>query len=268
MRRKYKPQKIGLNPNWFKKYIFEPMIKVCTIAAVITFVLYQYNSYSEKRAIIEKEERLIKESIAAEEREKQESIRVKEEAKIEEERKKESLAQIEIERRKTNTLYENKVSKKIVPVGTYLKNNKLNKVGRVISYYGLEVITNNDWNFTIDGNGVIPDEVVIIGYAEYTNRLKAQKEKEEKKNRKTNADKLQQLLDDELRELTKKTKAKLRTPYILIGTQKYRVWEIKGDQLYCTKKNDRKKKSNYVQITYTDKIKCLNYIDYENDIPK
>ncbi len=268
MRRKYKPQKIGLNPNWFKKYIFEPMIKVCTIAAVITFVLYQYNSYSEKRAIIEKEERLIKESIAAEERAKEESIRVKEEEKREEERKKESLAQIEIERRKTNTLYEDKITKKAIDGKKYWRNNKTMKVGKVDRIYGLEVITNNDWSFEIDKVDGIPKEVVNIGYVEYINRLKAQKEREEKKNRKINADKLQQLLDDELRELTEKTKAKLRTPYILIGTQKYRVWEIKGDQLYCTKKNDRKKKSNYVQITYTDKIKCLNYIDYENDIPK
>lgn len=268
MRRKYKAQRIGLNPEWFKKYIFRPMIKVGLIAAVMTFAYCQYNAYSEKKAIEENEKRIVEESIAAEEKAKQESIRAKEEAKLEEERKKESLAQIEIERRRTNTLYENKVSKKIVPVGTYLKNNKLNKVGRVIGYYGLEVITNNDWNFTIDGNGVIPDEVIIIGYAEYTNKLKIQKEQEEKRNRKENASKLQQLIDDEINEQTQKTKLNFGNfNHFILNNKKYRLIKIIGNNLIVLEKGMKDKKYNYKTISYTKEIKPIDYTTYEIEVP-
>ena len=142
------------------------------------------------------------------ERLKQESIRAKEEARREEELKQESIKQIELEKQRTNTLYENQVSKKVCPIGTYLRNNELKKVGRVTGYYGLEIVTNNDWKFEIDTNGVMPDFVDIIGYSEYTKSLQKQQQQEIKKNKSENARKLQQLIDVEIAELTKKTKEK------------------------------------------------------------
>ena len=268
MRRRYKPQIVGLNPKWFEIRIFRPLFKICLITAVITFAYCKFNAYSEKKAIELEEQRAAEESIAAEERKKQESIRAKEQEEREEELKRESIKQIELEKQRTNTLYENKISKRICPVGTYLRNNQLKKVGRVTGYYGLEVVTNNDWKFDIDTNGNMPNFVDIIGYSEYTKSLQKQQQQEIKKNRLENAQKLQQLIDVEIAELTKKTKEKLSTNFIRLGEELYRVWDIKGDQLFCIKKGTRKKKSNYIQITYSDMIKCISYIEYETGIIK
>ena len=268
MQRRYKPQRVGLNPKWFEIHIFRPLFKICIIAAVITFAYCQYNAYSEKKAIELEEQKLIDESIAAEEREKQESIRVKEEAKKEEEARKESLAKIEVETRKNNTLYENKVSKKVCPIGTYLRNDKLNKVGRVIGYYGLEIMTNNDWNFTIDGNGVIPEEITIIGYAEYTKKLKAQKEQEEKKNRKENANKLQQLINEELQEQSKKTKSYFGNyDHFILNNKKYRIIKIVGNDLIVLEKYKKDKKYNYETMHYSEDMKPIDYVTYETEKP-
>ena len=269
MRRKYKPQRIGLNPKWFEIYIFRPLIKIGLIVAVITFAYFQYTAYSEKRAIEMEEQRLIDESIAAEERIKQEIKRAKEEARREEEARKESIAKIEVETRKNNTLYENKVSKKVCPIGTYLRNDNLNKVGRVVGYYGLEIITNNDWNFTIDGNGIIPDEVVIIGYAEYAKSLKKQKEQEEKKNRKENATKLQQLIDEEIQEQTKRTKQIFGNyTHFIFNNKKYRIIKIVGSDLIVLEKYKKDKKSNYETIHYSEDMEPIGYVTYETEKPK
>ena len=269
MRRRYKPQRVGLNPKWFEIRIFRPLFKICLIAAVITFAYFQYVAYSEKRTIELEEKRAVEESIAAEERLKQESIRAKEEARREEDARKESLAKIEVETRKNNTLYENKVSKKVCPIGTYLRNDKLNKVGRVIGYYGLEIITNNDWKFNIDGNGVMPKEVVMIGYAEYAKALKLQKEQEEKNNRKNNATKLQQLIDEEIQEQTNRTKQIFGNyTHFILNNKKYRIIDIIGNDLIVLEKYKKDKKYNYETMHYSKDMKPIDYVTYETERPK
>ena len=268
-RRKHRPQRVGLNPEWFKVYVFKPMFKILSIAAVITFAYCQYNAYSEKRTIEECERKIIEESIAAEERAIEESKKAKQEALLEEERKRESLARIEVETRRNNTLHENKVSKKYCPIGTYVRNDKINKVGRIIGYYGLEIITNNEWNFMIDGNGVIPDEVVIIGYAGYTKKLKAQKEKEEQKNRKENAAKLQQLIDEEIREQSDITKSYFGNyNHFVLNNKKYRIIKIVGSDLIVLEKYKKDKKYNYETLHYTKDMKPIDYVTYETERPE
>lgn len=268
MRKRYKPQRIGLNPEWFEIYIFKPLAVVLLFAVVITSVFLKYRSYAADKAIKESEQRIIQESIAAEEKAIAESKKAKEEEKLEKERQRESLAMIEVETRRINTLYENTISQKVCPIGTYLKNSELKKVGRVVGYYGLEVKTNNDWNFNIDTNGTIPEEITMIGYAEYTKSLKAQKEREEKRYKKENAIKLQQLIDEELAEQTRKTKEFYgkNTDHLFITYhgKKYKVMEIKGNELIILEKGKKWKKSNYETIdAYDSDIKVIPYIDYE-----
>ena len=68
MRKRYKPQRIGLNPKWFEIYIFKPLAVVLLFAVVITSVFIKYRSYAADKAIKESEQRIIQESIAAEEK--------------------------------------------------------------------------------------------------------------------------------------------------------------------------------------------------------
>lgn len=262
--RKYKNQWFGLNPKWVEKNITKPMLKItiCIVIIIMAFSICQ--SIAKQKELEQEETRIIAESISAEESIIAESKRAKAEAIAEEKARQESLAKIEVERRKTNTLYENEVSKKVVPVGTYLRNSKINKVGRVVGYYGFEVITNNEWNFELDGNGVIPDEVVIIGYAEYARKLKAQKEHEKKNNQKANASKTQKIIDEELKHQEEIIKSKFgNRTHFKLGTKYYRVMKIVGTEVICLEHKKRDKKSNYERIEYSDKMKPIDYTTYE-----
>lgn len=262
--RKYKPQKFGLNPEWVELRITKPGLKIIICALVIYAIITNVSNYASNKALEREEQKIIQESINAEESIIAESKKAKEIAMAEEKVKQESLAQIEVERRRTNTLYENKVSKKVVPIGTYLRNSKLNKFGRVVGYYGLEIITNNDWNFEIAGNGVIPDEITIIGYAEYARKLKAQKEAEEKKNQLANASKTQKIIDEELKHQTEITKSKFGNfNHFKLGTKYYRIMKIVGTEVVCLEHKKRDKKSNYERIEYSDRMIAIDYITYE-----
>lgn len=265
--RKYKPQKFGLNPKWVEKYITKPLLKI-TVCAIVIFIAYSiFQSYANYKAIEQEETRIIAESISAEESIIAESMRAKEQARIEEEAKKESLARIEVETRRTNTLYENQVSKKVCPIGTYLRNDKTHKVGRVIKHYGLEIITNNDWQFTLDPEKTeLPKNISMIGYAEYARTLKKQKEAEEKKNRVENASKIQKLLDEELKQQTEITRAKFgNLNHFKLGSKYYRVMKIVGTEVICLEHKKRDKKSNYERIEYSDQMIPIDYITYETE---
>ena len=263
-RKKYKPQRIGIRPEWVRQYITIPVCKITLCSLVIISIFTHCKNYAEEKARHESEKIMLEESINTEESIIAESKRAKAQMEQEEKAKQESLAQIEVERRRTNTLYEDKITKRVIDGKKYWRNNKTLVVGKVDRIYGLEVITNNNWSFMIDAvDGSVPEEVVNIGYAEYTKSLKAQKEREAKKLNKENADRIQSIIDKDIAELTKEVRAKLTTDYIRLGKELYRVWEIKGDQLYCTKKGQKKKKNNYIQITYSDMIECIDYVSYE-----
>lgn len=262
--RKYNPQRFGLNPEWVNHYIKRPLTKIVIIGLAL-FALFTYcKIYAEHKAQEEHEHQVIQESISAEESIIAESKRAKEIAMQEEEAKKESLAKIEIEKRKTNALWEDKVTKKVIDGKKYWRNNKTKKVGKVDRIYGLEVVTNNDWSFTLNGNGNIPEEVVNIGYAEYAKTLKKQKEAEEKKNRIENASKIQKLIDEELREQTEQTKAKFHNlTHFKLGTKYYRVMKIIGSDIIALEHKKRDKKSNYETLPYSDAMIPIDYNTYE-----
>ena len=266
--RKYKPQKFGLNPLWVEKYILKPFTVIIAAASIVTIVVIQYKTYAEERAEIEKQEAIAKSEQRAIEESIAESKRAKEEARIEEEKMKVSLAQVEVETRRTNALYENKITKKVIDGKKYWRNNKIKKVGKVDKIYGLEVVTNNDWSFMLDTNGNLPDEIVNIGYAEYARTLKRQKEREEKRNSIENANKIQQLIDAEMREQEKTIKDKLyiykdNYHYIEIDNTKYKIIRIIGNDLIVLKKGDKEKKYNYKTMPYSDQMKPITYMNYE-----
>ena len=262
--KKNRRQLIGIRKEWVELYILRPMVVILTLAIFAIFVVVNYKTYATEKAEKERiaeselvEKRAIEKSIA-------ESERIKALRLQEEENKRESLAQVEIETRKTNTLYENKVSKNIMPIGTYLRNDKLNKVGQVVGYYGLEVITNNEWNFKLDENGIAPEEIEQIGYAEYMRRLKKEKELAEKKKQRENASNIQKLIDEEIAKRTTETKKLFGnyTHFELDGV-KYRLIEIVGNEVIAIPKGQRNKKNNYKYILYTDKIKLITCKEFE-----
>lgn len=263
--RKYKPQKFGLNPEWVELRITKPGLKIIICALVIYAIITNVSNYASNKALEREEQKIIQESISAEESIIAESKRAKAEAIAEEKAKQESLAKIEVEVRKANALYEDKITKKAIEGKKYWRNNKTMKVGKVERIYGLEVITNNDWSFMIDKvDGSVPKEVVNIGYAEYARTLKKQKETEERKNQKANASKIQKLIDDEIKAQTEITKSKFGNfNHFKLGTKYYRVMKIVGTEVICLEHKKRDKKSNYERIEYSDKMKPIDYTTYE-----
>ncbi len=263
--KRYKPQRFGINPEWVEKNIKKPMFKITICVVIIIMALTICQSIAKQKEIEQEETRIIAESISAEELIIAESKRAKEQARIEEEAKKESIVKIEVEVRKTNTLYENKITKKAIDGKKYWRNNKTMKVGKVKSIYGLEVITNNDWSFVIDKvDGSVPKEIVNIGYAEYARTLKKQKEAEERKNQKANASKIQKLIDDEIKAQTEITKSKFGNfNHFKLGTKYYRIMKIVGTEIVCLEHKKRDKKNNYEKIEYSDKMQPIDYITYE-----
>ena len=263
--RKYKPQKFGLNPEWVELRITKPGLKIIICALVIYAIITNVSNYASNKALEREEQKIIQESISAEESIIAESKRAKAEAIAEEKAKQESLAKIEVEVRKVNALYEDKITKKAIEGKKYWRNNKTMKVGKVERIYGLEVITNNDWSFMIDKvDGSVPKEVVNIGYAEYARTLKKQKETEEKKNQKANASKIQKLIDDEIKAQTEITKSKFgKFTHFKLGKKYYRVMKIVGTEVICLEHKKRDKKSNYERIEYSDRMQPIDYISYE-----
>lgn len=264
MHRKYKKQIIGINPKWVEIYILKPMSIIIILGLFIAMGIMRFKAYAieqaeieSERAIAEAQEAAVRESIAAVELQAQ----LKQD---EEERIKESEKAVAVERQRTNTLYENEVSKKIAPIGTYLRNNTNKKVGRVVGYYGLEIITNNEWNFTLDPEKTeLPEDITMIGYAEYTRKLKAQKEREEKLNRLANANQIQKLIDEEIARQTAETREKLNTGYFELDGTKYRIVDIKGTEITVIKQRERKQRKNYKTMEYSDKMKSIPYRDFE-----
>lgn len=263
--RKYKNQWFGLNPKWVEKNITKPMLKItiCIVIIIMAFSICQ--SIAKQKELEQEETRIIAESISAEESIIAESKRAKAEAIAEEKAKQESLAKIEVEVRKANALYEDKITKKAIEGKKYWRNNKTMKVGKVERIYGLEVITNNDWSFMIDKvDGSVPKEVVNIGYAEYARTLKKQKETEERKNQKANASKIQKLIDDEIKAQTEITKSKFgKFTHFKLGTKYYRIMKIVGTEVICLEHKKRDKKTNYERIEYSDRMQPVDYTTYE-----
>ena len=258
-------QIIGLNPEWIIRYIITPLGVLGLILLTAITINVKYTTYATEKQKAEEEARIIQESIEAEELVLQLERHKNTQRRLEEERRANEIKQAELEKQRTNTLYENQVSKKVCPIGTYLRNDKTKKVGRVVGYYGLEVITNNDWNVVIDSNGTKPDEITEIGYAEYIRTLQRQKEKEEKKQNRENAKKIQQILDEEIKQLTSKTKAYLGDyKHIEYQGKKYRIVDIKGEELTLLEQRKRNKKTNYVYLNaYEEGIRKIHWREFE-----
>lgn len=263
--KKYKKQLLGINPEWVKRYIITPLTYMTIIVIILVVATKKYIAYAEEKAEREAEQLVLEESRRLEEEEKLKA-EIQKQLKAEEEKKiQESIKQAEVEKRRTNTLYENKVSKEKCPIGTYLRNDKTKKVGRVVGYYGLEVITNNEWNFTLDGNGIYPKEIKEIGNVEYIKKLKAQKKREEEKQKKEDALRIQKILEEEIAKQTKETKAYYGNyNHIEYKGVKYRIIDIKGDELTILQKGQRKKKNNYKYLNaYAPEIKMIGWREYE-----
>lgn len=265
--RKYKSQKIGINPEWVKLYIIKPLSIVFVIAMIMILALNKYQTYATEKAEKESQEAILKESLKAIEDERLKELREQEEIRLERAKHNEYLAQIEIERRKTNTLHENQVSKKILPIGTYLMNNELKKVGRVIGYYGLEVITNNDWNIILDENGTIPKEIEMIGFKRYDKELKKQLDRE-KKISPEQAYKTNQIYEQERAEQKQKVKEKFGNKkyiYIKFEGKKYFVKDIQGYELILKEQGSK----NKIMINAYDKrlkeITPKEYYEVQNE---
>ena len=262
--RKHKPQKFGLNPEWVKIYILQPLSIIIAVAVIMIIALNKYNAYAHEKAE--------KESIAEIERAErevrliteQEYQREQEQIREERERQKESIAKVEVERRKTNTLYEDQITKKVIEGKKYWRNNELKKVGKVESIYGLDVITNNDWQFTLDTNGNIPSEVVNIGYNEYIKELKKQKEQAEKTKKTDQATlyKINQIYEQERAEQKKLVEQHFGNKkyiYLKFEGKKYLVKEIDGRTL---KMQEQKTKEKILIDAYDKRLQVITPREY------
>ena len=261
--KRHKSQKFGLNPEWAKKYILKPLSIIIAVAAIMIIALNKYNSYASEKAERESIEAIARAERDAEEKAKQESIREKAEQQAEKQRQEESIAQAEIEKRKSNTLYEDMITKKVIEGKKYWRNNKLNKVGKVESIYGLDVITNNNWQFTLDTNGNIPSEVVNIGYPEYIKALKKQKESEEKKHQIENAYKTNELYEHVRSEQKKKVieyfGGDIKHKHFIFEGKKYKIKEVDGRELRLIEKNTRK---TILIDAYDPRLKKISVDEY------
>lgn len=263
--KKLRHQRLGVNSEWVIRYIITPLAMLILTIFIILGASVSYTEYATAKAIAEEEAERIKESARAEEMAKQEEIRLQNLRQLEEEKWQNEIKQAELERQRTNTLYENQVSKRKCSIGTYLRNDKTKKVGRVVGYYGLEVITNNEWNYTLDSNGNKPGEITEIGYVEYIRTLKRQKEQEEKKLKKENAKKIQKILDEELKIQTEKTKSYMGNyKHIEYNNKKYRVVDINGEELILLEQKMRNKKTNYIYLNaYANGVKKISWREFE-----
>lgn len=268
--KKNKSKRIGVNPEWVKKYIGIPLLTIVLVVMVITIAIIKFREYVDFKIQEEMNNKIIQDSISAEESIIAESKRAKAEAIAEEKAKQESLAKIEVKVRKDNVLYEDKITKKAIDGKKYWRNNKTMKVGKVDRIYGLEVITSNDWSFVINKvDGSVPKGIVNIGYAEYKRTLEKQKEQEEKKNQLINASKTQKLIDDEIKAQTEITKSKLGNyNHFLLNGKKYRLINVYGSDLIALEKYKKNKKYNYETITLTSEIKPIGFIEYETEKAK
>lgn len=261
--KKYKPQKFGLNPEWVKIYIIKPLSIIFVLAVIMVVAINKYNSYANEKAERESIEAIERAEREAEMLAEESRQREQEQIREERERKQESIAQAEIEKRKTNTLYEDKITKKVIEGKKYWRNNKLKKVGKVERVYGLDVITNNDWQFTLDKNGNIPSEVVNIGYHEYIKELKRQKEREEKRQQLENAYKTNELYEQESSEQKKKVieyfGGDIKHKHFIFEGKKYKIKNVDGRELRLIEKSTR----NTILIdAYDPRLKKISVDEY------
>lgn len=243
MRKKYKNQIIGINPEFIKLYILKPLTIILVVAAFVSISIQKYNSYANEKAERESIEALQKAELEEEERLKESIRKRQEEIENENKRKRESIEKAEIEKRITNTLYEDTITKKVIDGKKYWRNDTTKKVGKVEKIYGLEVVTNNNWSFELDDNGNLPEDVINIGYREYIQELKKQKIKESATNP-MEVYKIEQQYNEARAEERKQVLKKFNNKkyiYIRFEDKKYFVKKIDGRDLILQEQGTGKK---------------------------
>ncbi len=255
--KKYRSQKFGLNPEWVRQKVIL-ILTAIIIGLGIMLVMRIVNEHQERVYASEMAELEEKIRIANEESESREREREKQEQIEYQKRIEESIKAAEIEKNKANALYENEVSKKVCPVGTYLKNIETKKVGRVIRYYGLRVVTDADWWFDITNTGEIPKEIQVIGWREYSETMKKQIEKAGDQQ-----EEMSRNYHDEYVRQTYITKSMFPDhTFVIYKNKKYSVKGWEGGNVVLKPKN---RKEETIRVFREEPMKKISYIEFEKE---
>ncbi len=257
--------------NVFKFIIF-PILCVITIILLYDTCKRAFNQYLKN----EYNKAAYEQQIKLEEKRKQDELTKEKQRLAKEKEERDEYLKNELkksaEQRKINAEYETKVSQKHCPKGTYLYNKDLNKVGRVISYYGLQVNTDGDWFFNLNEvDGSYPSNILEIGWKEYNRRLA--KEITNIKLSNEEVYKLKQRYETLIREETQKTKDKYewdkrnKLVYIKYKDVCYKVIDIKGRELKCVR-GPKTKSVKYNIDGYDESVEQITYREYDKSFIK
>lgn len=251
--KKYKPNRIGLNPEWFKIYVFIPLLVIVTIVISLFFVKLQVENYIEQKTEQESiresemiEEESIKESESIE-RYLKESIRKEYENRIH--KSKISNA----EDMNDNEKYKNSLLKEKWPHGTYVYDKNKDIYG-VVSYCEIPVVyTKEGWSFEVNYDNFQNNNIIQTGWLQWHNWTK--KQEKNKKLSKEEKDKLDQIIKEENVSRTRNAK-KIFPPNPVHGKCFY-----KGDYYFIYDwnngllklKNAISNEKKYLYVYYDDK---------------
>lgn len=231
MRKRYKKSYLGLNPEWFKRYLLMPVMILLSIIMVSFTAFYKFDDFISKR----KETKLILEKQKAQKKLYETQQKIK---KLEDEKRKKVIEeqeilrkQKEIENRRINIEFQNKVMAKDWPKGTYV-HNKINGAYGIVDHCEIpNVITKEGWFFEVNDmeDGFKNKDIEYASYKEWYNysqkKLKSKKLTPQEKN------KLNKIIEEQNAEMTRYAK-KLYPPNPKFGYAKY-----DGDYYYVTKWN-------------------------------
>lgn len=252
------------------QFIVIPILCVISIVLLYDIGKKTFNQYLEN----EYNKSMYEYQIKAEEKRKQDEL-IKESQRKEKERLEKELqlkkeSEIAAQQQRVNAEYETKVSQKHCPKGTYLYNKDLNKVGRVIGYYGLQVNTDGGWFFSLNEvDGSYPSNILEIGWKDFNKRLA--KEITNKKLTNEEVYQLKQRYEDSIKEETRKTQEKYmwfersKLVYIKYKNICYKVIDIKGRELKCVR-GPKNKSQKYTFDGYDKDIEQITYREYDKSL--
>ena len=262
--KKHKPQKFGLNPKWVQIYIIIPMTTILTCAVLISILHTQYITYAQAKSERESLEKIAEESRIAKIKADKEKWLNEELARLEKQRHQESLEREAIEVRKRNTLYENEISKKYCPIGTYILDKDTGKVGQANNYNGLRVLTNGDVFFDINEDGTLPDHITFISAKKYSQELEKQIDKSIGQNKYELEKQYKEWFDKETA-YTKSMWMPQKYNYVKYKGEKYIVRDCEGGNVILKKNRQKQKIKVYRDDKELQKISIGEYLIVNNE---